>query len=149
RRVTAIAGGAACLTLLPGLSLAKPVHPGEAFGDDSYVSGFARSGVSAMSELMTHGLLESDAVVIDRLKTVPDDACEASVRRPHILLVHDEGSFDIRAVDGIKVPEDYGSHFLSFDGKERHFLVEGAGGPSWYTEYNVISGLSARSYGQV
>jgi hypothetical protein len=147
-RLTAIAGGAACFTVLTGLSLAKPVHPGEAFGDDSYVSGFARSGVSAMSELLTHGLLESDAVVIDRLRTLPGDACETSGKRPHILLVHDEGSFDIRAVDGIKVPEDYGSHFLSFDGKQRHFLVEGAGGPSWYTEYNVISGLSARSYGR-
>ncbi|HEY4403439.1 MAG TPA: sulfatase-like hydrolase/transferase [Xanthobacteraceae bacterium] len=148
RRLTAIAGGAACLTLLTGLSLAMPVSPGEAFGDDSYVSGFARSGVSAMSEFMTHGFLESDAVVIDRLRTVPDGTCEAPGKRPHIVLVHDEGSFDIRAVDGIKVPEEYGGHFTSFDGKQRHFLVEGAGGPSWYTEYNVISGLSARSYGR-
>jgi hypothetical protein len=148
RRPTAVAGGAACLAALTGLSLAMPVHPGEAFGDDSYVSGFARSGVSAMSELMTHGLLESDDVVIDRLKAVPSDPCATSGRRPHILLVHDEGSFDIRAVDGIKVPPDYGGHFLSFDGRERHFLVEGAGGPSWYTEYNVISGLSARSFGR-
>jgi Sulfatase len=147
RRLTALAGGAACLTLLTGLSLAKPVSPGEAFGDDSYVSGFARSGVSAVSELMTHGLMESDKVVIDRLKTVPNETCEPSGKRPHIVLVHDEGSFDIRAVDGIKVPPDYGDHFLSFDGKARHLLVEGAGGPSWYTEYNVISGLSARSYG--
>ena len=27
-------------------------------------------------------------------------------------------------------------------------MVEGAGGPSWYTEYNVLTGLSARSYGR-
>ena len=33
-------------------------------------------------------------------------------------------------------------------GKSRAFLVEGAGGPSWYTEYNVLTGLSARSYGR-
>jgi hypothetical protein len=26
-------------------------------------------------------------------------------------------------------------------------VVEGAGGPSWYTEYNVLNGLSARSFG--
>ena len=101
-----------------------------------------------MSEFMTHWFLESDAVVIDRLRTVPDGTCETPGKRPHILLVHDEGSFDIRAVDGIKVPEEYGGHFTSFDGKQRHFMVEGAGGPSWYTEYNVISGLSARSYGR-
>ena len=39
-------------------------------------------------------------------------------------------------------------HFRSFDGKARHFLTEGAGGPSWYTEYNVLAGLSARSFGR-
>ena len=27
-------------------------------------------------------------------------------------------------------------------------MVEGAGGPSWFTEYNVLSGLSVRSYGR-
>ena len=41
---------------------------------------------------------------------------------------------------GIKVPDGYGAHFKSFDGKERKFLVEGDGGPSWYTEYNVLEG---------
>ena len=28
------------------------------------------------------------------------------------------------------------------------FVVEGAGGPSWFTEYNVLTGLSVRSYGR-
>jgi hypothetical protein len=27
-------------------------------------------------------------------------------------------------------------------------VVEGAGGPSWFTEYNVLAGLSVRSYGR-
>ena len=27
-------------------------------------------------------------------------------------------------------------------------MVEGAGGPSWFTEYNVLTGLSVRSYGR-
>ena len=49
---------------------------------------------------------------------------------------------------GIKVPDGYGAHFQSFDGKERRFLVEGAGGPSWYAEYNVLTGLSSRSFGR-
>jgi len=38
--------------------------------------------------------------------------------------------------------------FRSSDGNIRAFVVEGAGGPSWYTEYNVLTGLSARSYGR-
>jgi hypothetical protein len=63
-------------------------------------------------------------------------------------MVHDESSFDIRRVPGVHVPPGYGAHFQSFDGKERNFIAEGAGGPSWYTEYNVLAGLSARSFGR-
>ena len=141
------AAAAACLAGLTGLSLAYPVHPGEAFGDGNYVSAFARSGVDAVAGYMTDGFLESDAVVADRLRLGMEESCAPAGVRPHIILLHDESSFDIRMVDGVKVPENYGRHFLSFDGKERKFLVEGAGGPSWYTEYNVLAGLSSRSYG--
>jgi hypothetical protein len=63
-------------------------------------------------------------------------------------MVHDESSFDIRSAEGIKVPPGYGSHFQSFDGKARTFLAEGNGGPSWFTEYNVLAGLSSRSFGR-
>ena len=45
------------------------------------------------------------------------------------------------------MPAGYGRHFRSFDGKARRFIVEGVGGPSWFTEYNVLAGLSARSFG--
>jgi hypothetical protein len=37
---------------------------------------------------------------------------------------------------------------IGFDGKQRRFLVEGNGGPSWFTEYNVLAGLSSRSFGR-
>ncbi len=49
---------------------------------------------------------------------------------------------------GVKVPPDYGTHFRSFDGKARRFIVEGVGGPSWFTEFNALAGLSARSFGR-
>jgi hypothetical protein len=77
-----------------------------------------------------------------------DLTCTPTGKPPHIILVHDESSFDIRSAPGINVPPGYGSHFQSFDGKARNFIVEGAGGPSWYTEYNVLAGLSARSFGR-
>ena len=47
------------------------------------------------------------------------------------------------------MPPDYREHFQSFDGKTRSLVVEGSGGPTWYTEYNVLTGLSARSYGRL
>ena len=46
------------------------------------------------------------------------------------------------------MPAGYGRHFHSFDGKERSFIVEGAGGPTWFAEYSVLTGLSARSFGR-
>ena len=88
----------------------------------------------------------ADAIT-DRLKTLPDASCTPTSKPPHIILVHDESSFDIRAASGVKVPAGYGRHFRSFDGKARRFITEGVGGPSWYTEYNVLAGLSARSFG--
>jgi hypothetical protein len=148
RRVTAFALAVACVGWLTVLEMQYPMAPFEAFYGGNLVSSFARSGVDAVSELITHGLMESDAVAAERLEPVGDADCQPAKKPPHIILIHDESSFDIRNAPGIKVPSGYGAHFKSFDGKERNFLVEGNGGPSWFTEYNVLEGLSARSFGR-
>ena len=64
-------------------------------------------------------------------------------------MVLDESSFDISAAPGIKVPANYRDYFKSADGKQRSFVAESAGGPTWYTEFNVLTGLSARSFGKL
>jgi hypothetical protein len=143
-----VAGFSACLAGITAVSFAQPQADWEIFLNGSYVSKFVRSGVAELSSLMAHGYMESDAVVADRLKMLPAATCAPGAKPPHIIMVHDESSFDIRVASGIKVPDGYGSHFRSFDGRARHFLVESVGGPSWYTEYNVLAGLSARSFGQ-
>lgn len=143
----AASGAVVCLAVLSGLSFAVPMDREKAFESVDYVSQFARSGALALVDLMTRGLLESDSATRDRLSTAQPPACKPGQRLPHIVLVLDESSYDISAVPGVKVTPGYRTHFQSFDGKERAFLVEGAGGPTWYTEYNVLSGLSARSYG--
>jgi hypothetical protein len=148
RRLTALALAFACAGWLTILEMRFHMEPFEAYYGGNHVSAFARSGVDAVSDLMTHGLMESDPAVADRLKSVEGSTCRPATKPPHIILVHDESSFDIRIAPGIKLPSGYGTHFLSFDGKERRFLVESAGGPSWYTEYNVLAGLSARSFGR-
>ncbi len=144
----AAAGFAGCLAAVVAVSLPFPQEEWEAFVGNNYVSKFSRSGVDAVATLLTQGMLESDATVTEQLKVLPATTCEPATRPPHIILVHDESSFDIRAVPGVKVPQHYGRYFRSFDGKARRFIVEGAGGPSWYAEYNVLSGLSARSFGR-
>lgn len=144
----AVAGAGLCAAGLAAVSFAVPMMDHEAFRGTNHVSGFFRSGVDALSAMLWHGYIESDAAVADQLKPAQQFSCEPVRKRPHIVLVHDESSFDIRVAPGVKVPADYGAHFLSFDGKERRFVVETSGGASWYTEYNVLAGLSARSFGR-
>jgi hypothetical protein len=148
RRRIAATGLAACAAALLGISVAFPQEEWDTFVGDSYVSKFARSGVAAVSEYAAHGYMESGAAIVDRLRVLPNEVCAPGGQPPHIVLVHDESSFDIRVLPGIKVAAGYGDHFRSFDGRRRHFISEGAGGPSWYAEYNVLAGLSARSFGR-
>jgi Sulfatase len=148
RRLPALAGMLACLAALVGYSFQWPDEAWRGYYDDGYLSKFSRSGVTAVSDFINYGFMESDASAAARLKVPLLDSCHPAARRPNIIMIHDESSFDIREADGIKVPPGYGSHFKSFDGKERKFLAESNGGPSWFTEYNVLAGLSSRSFGR-
>jgi phosphoglycerol transferase MdoB-like AlkP superfamily enzyme len=143
----AAAGACSCLAAVTAISFVNPLANHEAFFGDSYVSKFVRSGVGAVSELMTHGMLQSDPIARGALGPAGTRTCHAPARRPHIIMVLDESSFDVTAAPGVRVPDGYRDHFASFDGKHRGFVVEGTGGPTWYTEYNVLTGLSARSFG--
>jgi hypothetical protein len=148
RRRISLAGCTMCLAGLAAIGYWRPLDPVDAFYGGNYVSSFARSGVEAIAEYARIGFMESDATVSDRLKAMGEETCIPAAKPPHIIMVHDESSFDIRAVPDVKVTDGYGPHFRSFDGKTRRLLVEGAGGPSWYTEFNVFSGLSSRSFGR-
>src|SRR3954469_12323651 len=148
RRLPAAAAALACLAALVGYAFTWPDEAWRGYYDDGYLSKFARSGVTAVSDFINYGFMESDAVVAERLKVPLLAACHPVGRRPNIIMIHDESSFDIRQADGIKVPPGYGGHFKSFDGKTRTFLAESSGGSSWFTEYNVLAGLSSRSFGR-
>ncbi|WP_027578124.1 sulfatase-like hydrolase/transferase [Bradyrhizobium sp. Ai1a-2] len=148
RRLPALACMLACLAALAGYAVIWPDEDWRSYYDDGYLSKFARSSVTAVSDFINYGLMESDAVASERLKVPLVDACHPTGRRPNIILIHDESSFDIRAAEGIKVPPGYGAQFKSYDGVERKFLAESNGGPSWFTEYNVLAGLSSRSFGR-
>ncbi len=144
----ASAGGMLSLAAAVGISIAAPMEPYAAFSGDGYVSKFVNSGVDAIVDYMAHGYMESDAHVAGEFRLASAGACKPAAKPPHIIMILDESSFDIRRAPGIKLPQGYGRHFHSFDGKERSFIVEGAGGPTWFAEYSVLTGLSARSFGR-
>src|SRR5208282_3371638 len=96
RRLTATTLALACVAGLTALEIQVPLLPFQAFYGGNQVSSFARSGVDAISELMMHGLMESDPVSADRLQPAEDLTCRPAKKPPHIILIHDESSFDIR-----------------------------------------------------
>jgi len=146
RMRTSFVSVALCLVGLTALSLSFPTDLQEDFVSQNYVSKFARTGVEAIHEFAAHGYLQADAGVADSLDAAA--ACNPPRKLPHIILLHDESSFDITVAPGINVPAGYRRHFQSSDDKARKLVVEGVGGPSWFTEYNVLTGLSARSFGR-
>jgi len=146
RRRMSMLGGAACFAALSVLALAVPEQMWEPFTGNDHVSNFVRSGVSAIVELVKHGWLEADAPGSAPSLAPAKETCRPQ-KPPHIIMLLDESSFDITAAPGVKVPPGYRKHFQSFDGKERALLVEATGGPTWFAEYSVLTGLSPRSFG--
>ncbi len=143
----ALSGSACCMFALVALAMSFRTNLAEDFSGQNYVSKFARTGVEAADELIERGYLEAAKTAPERINAA-SASCKLSRKLPNIILLHDESSFDITAVPGIRVPPGYSDFFRSQDGESRKLVVEGAGGPSWFTEYNVLTGLSARSYGR-
>src|ERR1700693_1809990 len=129
RRLPAAACALACLAALVGYAFAWPDEAWRGYYDDGYLSKFSRSGVSAVSDFINYGFMESDAAARERLKVPLLDSCHPKGLRPNIIMIHDESSFDVRDASGIKVPAGYGSPFKSYDGKERKFMAGSKGGP--------------------
>src|SRR3954463_5705308 len=107
RRLPALATMLACLAALVGCALTWPDEAWRGYYDDGYLSKFARSGVTAVSDFVNYGFMESAASVPERLKVPLVDSCHPAGRRPHIIMIHDESSFDIRQAQGVKLPPGY------------------------------------------
>ncbi|MDO9562229.1 MAG: sulfatase-like hydrolase/transferase [Bradyrhizobium sp.] len=157
-RRLALAVLAATTLFMSVLSVAVPEQPWEPFQGVNHISNLARSGVVAVSRLTSTGWIEADAAAggltprahaAGRPALPPGEDCDTSVKRPHIIMLLDESSFDVTAAPGVKVPEGYTDFFKSVDGIQRTMIAEATGGPTWYTEFNVLSGISARSFGDL
>ena len=159
RRRFALTGVAATAALIAAMAVASPEQAWEPFQGVNHISSLARSGVVAVSRLASTGWIEADPPANGPLSLArdaraaglpaPGEACDTTARRPHIIMLLDESSFDVTAAPDIKVPAGYSDHFKSIDGKQRTMMAESTGGPTWYTEFNVLTGLSARSFGDL
>lgn len=160
RRSFALTGLAGTTALISVMAVASPEQPWEPFQGINHISNLARSGVVAASRLASTGWIEADppadrplltreAHAAGPLALPGGDTCNVTTKRPHIILLLDESSFDVTTAPDIKVPPGYADFFKSADGKRRTMIAESTGGPTWYTEFNVLTGLSARSFGDL
>jgi phosphoglycerol transferase MdoB-like AlkP superfamily enzyme len=164
RRRVALGGVATTGALIAAMAVASPEQAWEPFQGVNHISNLARSGVVAVSRLASTGWIEADppaeaalhlaaahaALPLMQAPTpAPATPCEAPAKRPHIIMLLDESSFDVTSAPDIKVPAGYTDFFKSSDGKQRTMIAESTGGPTWYTEFNVLTGLSARSFGDL
>jgi len=159
RRGLALSALAATTISMSAMSVAAPEQPWEPFQGVNHISNLARSGVVAVSRLASTGWIEADPPASGRLTpsayaaggtALPaGEDCDVAAKRPHIIMLLDESSFDITAAPGVKVPPGYSDFFKSIDGKQRTMIAEATGGPTWYTEFNVLTGMSARSFGDL
>jgi phosphoglycerol transferase MdoB-like AlkP superfamily enzyme len=161
RRRFALTGVAATAALIAIMAVASPEQAWEPFQGVNHISNLARSGIVAVSRLASTGWIEADPPANGPLSLARDaraaalpalpsgEACTATAKRPHIIMLLDESSFDVTAAPDIKVPAGYTDYFKSSDGKQRTMIAESTGGPTWYTEFNVLTGLSARSFGDL
>ena len=122
-RLGAAAGAAGCLVALTALSFAVPLETYETFYGANYVSHFARSGVEAIYEFgdpRLHGVGRHGRPT--GCGSSRQTACDPVRKPPHIIMVHDESSFDIRALPGVRVPRGYGAvfPFLRRQGAQLH-----------------------------
>jgi phosphoglycerol transferase MdoB-like AlkP superfamily enzyme len=160
-RLLPLAVLAATTMSISAMSVAAPEQPWEPFQGVNHISNLARSGVVAVSRLASTGWIEADppasgllplgsgAYAAGQPAPPPGEKCDTAARRPHIIMLLDESSFDITAAPGVKVPPGYSDYFRSVDGRQRTMIAEATGGPTWYTEFNVLTGMSARSFGDL
>lgn len=149
RRSMSLSGLTLTVGAIALLSIGIPALRDEEFFDGNYVSRFARTSAEGVYALSSRGYLDAAPASSSGGEAIGEGgACKPVRPLPHIVLLHDESSFDVTAAPGIKVPPRYSDFFVSSsDGQTRKLVVEGAGGPSWFTEFNVLTGLSARSFG--
>ena len=149
RRAPSLIGALVCGALITGLSTAWPEQPWEPFQGVNHISNLARSGVVSVSHLTSIGWIEAEPRSAGAGTFGAATPCATNASRPNIVMVLDESSFDLAAAPGIKLPPGYQDYFKSADGKQRRLVTESSGGPTWYTEFNVLTGLSADSFGKL
>jgi phosphoglycerol transferase MdoB-like AlkP superfamily enzyme len=111
-----------------------------------HVGAFLLSFGETFEALWRGQLIEAADRAPGPLLTIPRD-CRPDSRPPHILLIHQESVVPPTHFPSLVYDRSLDPFFHSFDGKLHTLRVETYGGSSWLTEFSILVGLSAQSFG--
>jgi hypothetical protein len=116
--------------------------------NDSFVSAFYLSWSETWGTLVRGQLIEAAART-----PLPDFAseplCTLSAKPPHIVLIHQESLVPPSLFPRLQYDRTLDRFFLSDDGRLHRLRVETYGGGSWVTEFALLTGISAKAFGDM
>ena len=151
---------AATTLLMSVMSVAVPEQPWEPFQGVNHISNLARSGVVAVSRLTSTGWIEADPrcerpAGPGSARRRPAGAAAGRDMRHHGEAAahhHAARRVELRCHRGTRRQGAAGLRRLlqvRSTAVRRTMVAEATGGPTWYTEFNVLTGMSARSFGDL
>ena len=145
---------AACaLALLAGVAWMADTARGprrhtEFYFENAYVTFFYASWSETAQALWRGRLIEAAARSIEPQERLEVPAsCASGAKAPHIILIHQESVVPPAFFPTLDYDRSLDPFFHSFDGKLNKLRVETYGGASWLTEFSLLTGLSAQSFG--
>ena len=119
----------------------------EFYFENAYVTFFYASWAETLEALWRGSLIEAAESLPAGRRFDAQSSCSPAVRPPHIILIHQEFVVPPALFPALRYDRSLDAFFRSFDGSLNKLRVETFGGASWLTEFSVLTGLSAQSFG--
>src|SRR5262249_35279455 len=153
-RLSRLASGLTLVAAIAGAGTFEPQASGKdgAFRlftqNHSFVSAFYLSWSETWGTLVRGQLIEAAART-----PLPDftsePLCTLSAKPPHIVLIHQESLVPPSLFPRLQYDRTLDRFFLSDDGRMHRLRVETYGGGSWVTEFALLTGISAKAFGDM
>jgi hypothetical protein len=128
-------------------AVAMPARPHTLYYfSNIHLSSFLASLPATLAVLVRGRAIEaSDEPVVPW--SAQDSACVRPDKAPNVILIHQESVAPPELFSTLRYDRSLDDFFRSADGRFRQLRVETYGGASWLSEFSVMTGLSARSFG--
>lgn len=99
------------------------------------------------AEALWRGQLIEAAAAANGPALTATPVCRPDRKPPHVILIHQESVVPPSLFPTLAYDRGLDELFRSLDGKIHPMRVETYGGASWLSEFSILTGLSARSFG--